>query len=214
MNAVKHRHGRAGFTLVELLVALVLAAMIAGFVLDGIYYARRASAISSDRDRFEDTDAAVLRLRALLAATMPVTAIDERDRIARQLFDGRGDSLTFVTLSEGVAYWGGLLRVRVKWLDSVAKRAPNGAVVMYTAVFRANERLISEDDPIILFQTAANFSLQYFGASDTGKAPQWQVDWISHDRIPLAVLAQVEVVEKSRSRHIFLQVPLRLASST
>jgi hypothetical protein len=101
----------------ELLVSLALTAAIASFIIGGFHLVRRTSAITSERERTEEIDAAAARLRGLLARTMPATTIDEADRSARLLFEGRTDSIIFVTLSEATAFQGGLMRVRLLWQD-------------------------------------------------------------------------------------------------
>ena len=102
---------QAGFTLVELLVALTFTAAISGFIIAGFQLVRGTSAIAYARENAEEVDAAAMQLRGLFARAMPATTIDDGDRSARLLFDGRTDTVTFVTLSEATAFQGGLMRV-------------------------------------------------------------------------------------------------------
>ena len=113
MNQIGARDDQAGFTLVELLVALALTAAIANFIVGGFQLVRRAAAITYDRESAEEVDAAATQLRGLLARTTPVTTIDDADSIARLVFEGRTDAITFVALSEATAFQGGLMRVRL-----------------------------------------------------------------------------------------------------
>ena len=211
MNRTCSEDGEAGFTLVELLVALALTAALASFVVSGFHIVRRAWVISYDRESTEEVDAAATQLHGLLARTMPVTTIDEVDRIERLLFDGRTDTITLVTLSEATAFQGGLMRVRMSWRDRPPLPGRNAALVLHTAVFRANPRLIFEGEPVVLFRDVVGFSLRYFGAPGLGKPPQWHSEWLGREQMPLAMLVQVDLAGGSGGRRVILQTTLRHA---
>ena len=208
------RDDQAGFTLVELLVALALTAAIASFIIGGFHLVRRASAITYDRERTEEVDAAAMKLRGLLATTMRVQTIDEADHIARLAFEGRTDAVTFVTLSEATAFQGGLMRVRVSWQDRPPLPGHPAALVLRTSVFRADPRLVRESEPVVLFRDVVRFSLQYFGAPELGEPPQWQSEWIGRDRIPFVIFAQLDLANVSGMRRLILQATLRLAPTS
>jgi prepilin-type N-terminal cleavage/methylation domain-containing protein len=211
MNRTGSRDDQAGFTLVELLVALALTAAIASFIIGGFHLVRRASAITYDRERTEEIDAATTQLRGLLTATMPLTTIDEVDRTAHLVFEGRTDTVTFVALSEATAFQGGLMRVRLSWQDRPPLPGHPAALVLRTAVFRANPRLVFESEPVALFRDVVRFSLQYFGAPGLREPPQWQSEWVGRDRIPLSMLVQIDLANVGGTRQLILQITLRLA---
>jgi len=201
---------QAGFTLIELLVTLALTAAIASFIIGGFHLVRRASLIVNDRERVEEIDAAATQLRGLLARAMPVTAIDEVDGVARLLFEGRTDEITFVALSEATAFQGGLMRIRLSWQDRSPLPGRPAALVLRTAVFRANPRRVFESAPVVLFRDVTEFSLRYFGAPEPGKRPQWHSEWLGRDQMPLAILVQADVASGGGTRRLLLQTALRL----
>jgi general secretion pathway protein J len=211
MNQTGSRDNQAGFTLVELLVALALTAAIASFIIAGFQLVRGASAIAYARESADEVDAAAMQLRGLLARTMPATTIDEVDRNARLHFDGRTDTVTFVTLSEATAFQGGLMRVHLSWQDRPPLPGHPAALVVRAAVFRANSRLIVESAPVVLFRDVVGFSLRYFGAPEPGKPPRWHAEWLGRDQMPLAMLVQVDVAGASGRRRVILQTTLRHA---
>ena len=213
MNLTGPRNRQAGFTLVELLVSLALTAAIASFILGGFHLTRRTWAITHDRESIEEIDAAATQLRGLLAKAMPVKTIDEADRTARLLFEGRTDSVIFVTLSEATAFHGGPMRVRLSWHDRPSLPGRPAALVLRTAVFRANPSLVFESDPVILFRDVVGFSLRYFGAPAQDQPPQWHTEWLGHERMPLAMLVQVDFAAGSGRRRLVLQTALRLATT-
>ena len=210
MNRTGSQDNQAGFTLVELLVALALTAAIASFIIGGFHLVRRTSAITYDRESADEVEAAATQLRGLLARTMPVTTIDEVDRSARLLFEGRTDTVTFVTLSEATAFQGGLMRVRLSSQDRSPRPGHPTALVLRTAVFRADPRWVFEREPVVLFRDVVGFSLRYFGAPGLGKPPQWDSEWVGRDRMPLAMLVQVDLAGGSGTRRLILQTALRL----
>jgi general secretion pathway protein J len=211
MNQIGARDDQAGFTLVELLVALALTAAIANFIVGGFQVVRRAAAITYDRESAEEVDAAAAQLRGLLSRTMPVTTIDDVDSIARLLFEGQTDAVTFVTLSEATAFQGGLMRVRLSWQDHPPVPGRPATLVVRVATFRANPRLIFESEPVVLFRDVVGFSLRYFGAPELDKPRQWHAEWLGRERMPLAVLAQIDLAGRSGSRRVMMQTTLRLA---
>lgn len=213
MTADARRHAQAGFTLVELLVALAVTALITGFILGGFDLSRRAWAISRDRAGAEEVDAGMMRLRDLLTRTMPAATIDESDRIARVLFEGHPDSLTFVTLSEANAFPGGPMRVRLAWSDGAPATPGARALILRTAVFRANPRLVVDAEPVILVRDVVGLSLRYFGVADIGKPPQWLTDWPGRLGTPRLVFVEVDVADKGGTRHLVLQVPIRITGA-
>ncbi|MEH2500337.1 prepilin-type N-terminal cleavage/methylation domain-containing protein [Bradyrhizobium sp. AZCC 1678] len=212
MTQDNRRDGQAGFTLVELLIALAVTAAIAFFVLGGLDFSRRAWEISRGREGAEEVDAAMTQLRGLLARTTPAMAIDEGDRIARVLFEGHEHRLTFVTLSEATAFPGGSMRVRLYW-DNASDARGRGTLMLRTAVYRSNPRLVVDAQPIVLVRDVVRLSLRYFGVIETGRAPQWLSDWPSLRGTPQLVLVQVEVATNGRPLHRVLQVPLRVAAA-
>ena len=202
--------GQAGFTLVELLVTLALTAAIASFIIGGFHLVRHASLIIHERERAEEVDAAAAQLRGLLARAMPATTINEADGVARLLFEGRTDAIAFVALSEATAFQGGLMRVRLLWQDRPPLPRQPAALVLRTAVFRANPRLVFESEPVVLFRDVTELSLRYFGAPGPGKQPQWHSEWFGRDQMPLAILVQADLASGSGTRRLMLQSSLRL----
>ena len=169
------------------------------------------AAITYDRESAEEVDAAATQLRGLLARTMPVTTIDDADSIARLVFEGRTDAITFVTLSEATAFQGGLMRVRLSWQDHPPLPGRPATLVVRAATFRANPRLIFESEPVVLFRDVVGFSLRYFGAPDLDKPRQWHSEWLRRDRMPLAVLVQIDLAGRGGARRVIMQTTLRLA---
>jgi prepilin-type N-terminal cleavage/methylation domain-containing protein len=213
MSAPTAPDSQAGFTLAELLVALALTAALASSIIAAFHLVRRASAISYDRENTEAIDAAARQLRGLLARTIPATTIDEADGTARPVFAGRPDTVTFVTLSEATAFQGGQMRVRLAWQGKPPSAEHPSALILQAAVFRANPRLVIESEPVILFRNVVRFQLRYFGSPEPDQPSQWHSEWLGRERMPLAVLAHIDLAGRSSTRQLTLQSTLRLAAA-
>lgn len=120
----------AGFTLLELLVALTLTAMMTALVTWGIDLGRRAWIATGDRGQFDEIEAGVERLRDIVSKAAPSLELDPQTRIARPAFSGQETSMAFVTLSEGTALESGLVRVHVAWEQGAEVSPCKGAVIV------------------------------------------------------------------------------------
>jgi hypothetical protein len=103
------------------------------------------------------------------------------------------------------------MRVHVSWQDRPPLPRHPVALVLRTAVFRADPRLVFEGAPVVLFRDVVGLSLRYFGPPELGKPPQWQAEWLGRDQLPLAMLVQVDLSGGSGRRRVMHQTTLRHA---
>jgi len=201
----------SGFTLLELLVAMALAAIISAILLNGISSTHR---LWTHVQRFhvaEEIETGAQRLREMLSTARVAYVADATDRPARLLFDGRPDELTFVTLSEGYAFQGGLMRVRLSQAPSTDE--PNGrSVLLHTAVFRANAAAMTDVPPPSVFRSIISFQLRYFGRANPGEPLKWRSDWLGKKYLPRLIEAQLTFRDGAQVREIELPVELRHAA--
>jgi general secretion pathway protein J len=196
----------AGFTLIELLVALALTGMIASFMLGGFGIAHRSWHLSAARERSGEIDAAAIRLRDLVAKTVPALSMGA-DGLARPFFDGGSNELSFVTLSEGEAFPGGLMRVRL-FCDGHGSTMP---VRLTAAVFRSNPSHLVEGAPTTILRHATQFSIFYFGVRETGKLPEWQFEWRHRNELPELVRIEATVQHGGQVHRLVLPIALQHA---
>jgi prepilin-type N-terminal cleavage/methylation domain-containing protein len=200
-----------GFTLVELLVSLAVTAMIATVAIGGLMLALRSYAAAGKNDIHMASSAGITRLSSLISGAVPATTLDPEAGLVRLLFDGQEQQLDFVTLSEGFAMEGGLVRARLT-LNCGELLVDRCHLELRTSVYRSDPNVIGIGEPVTLARNVKRFSLRYFGANKSNPPLDWHTEWLQHDQLPLAAELNVEI-EEDRSLHsVFLAVPLRHAA--
>jgi general secretion pathway protein J len=164
----------AGFTLIEVLVALALSALVSVILMNGI----RLSAFGLDRhtrqaellDRRQSADA-ILR-RALGSAALV-------SRAAGGEFAGTPDRLEFLGVAEDAGP--GLYRISL----AVDRGRADRPLILrrQLAASGGDPRAASS----ILADNVRIFRLAYFGTDDTNAEPSWHDRWESLSVLPLMV---------------------------
>jgi prepilin-type N-terminal cleavage/methylation domain-containing protein len=177
--------GQAGFTLLELLVAMTIMALVSVLALFGLRIIAGGTA-ERQRDIVSwASDARVLEI-----------AVEELSRALpldwgppgsfRVAFDGDDDSLRFVNATPGYRSGTGLVMWQYR-LDAVGGR---------TVVYLQRRPLTPEsagfgdfddrkDQPVAQFPGELSFA--YFGKADEEESGQWQSRWRDAPRLPAAV---------------------------
>jgi general secretion pathway protein J len=220
MTKVRRNHSapvddQAGFTLVELLVALALLSVITTAILGGIDFSRRVWQTGPEREFRAEIEAAAETLRTLLAQTLPAVAPGD-DGMARLVFQGSPHDLVAVTLSDGRSQVGGMALTRISF---TAREADGGAVAIgqiriSSTVFRAGTAFApipTDAATSALFHNVVSFDLAYFGVVTPGKPPEWQNQWLGRDHLPELVAARV--VLRAALEPISLSIPVRIPTA-
>jgi general secretion pathway protein J len=206
---------QAGFTLVELLVALALLSVITTAILGGIDFSRRVWQTGPERESRAEIEAAADTLRMLLAQTLPAVAPGD-DGMARLVFQGSPHELVAVTLSDGRSQVGGMALTR---LSFAGREADGGATAIdqiriSSTVFRAGTAfapLPADATTSALFHNVISFDLTYFGIITPGQPPLWQHQWLGQDHLPELVSARV--VLRTALEPISLSIPVRIPTA-
>jgi prepilin-type N-terminal cleavage/methylation domain-containing protein len=202
---------RSGFTLIELLVALAITAMIATFAIAGVTLALRGFSAATADNTYAQADAAAARLRLLVSQTKPATTIDPDTGLARLLFRGHKNTIDFVTLSEGFAQHGGLIRIQLI-RHCVETNSISCPLELRTAVYRSDPAAIALGEPINLSPKVTKFWMRYFGPAFAGQSQQWHEEWLGRDYLPRAVELNIEFDHNDKKETLSLIVPLRHSS--
>ena len=206
-------HQEDGFTLLELLTSLAILAMIATFCLAGINLAQRAWVQTRNGDTQGRIDAGLARLSDFIAKIEPEAVLDPARGIAALAFQGRGDRISFVTLSEGYALEGGLVHASISKIDQSAaikgESGPGYKLVLNTAVFRPDGNDGVANDPVMLLDGVLAFKARYFGSVTPRSGAAWHDQWLGRDQLPNLIAIDLDLAVDGDTRRIRLAIPLR-----
>lgn len=178
------RTREAGFTLVELLVAMALLALLATLLLGGLRASRIAvTGSESATERLLATARGIALMRRELqeADPLPLGNVTE-PRIA---FAGDASSVVFIAPPGAYLATGG---EEITWLA-----IENGRIVLrYRPLDRASDRWPPLLDPrgmtsVVLLDGVARAELAYFGRMDATTPMQWQTAWRDAPSLPTLI---------------------------
>jgi prepilin-type N-terminal cleavage/methylation domain-containing protein len=169
----------AGFTLLELLVALTLSALVAVVLLHGI----RVSALGLDRhtQQTERLDAQQ-SLDDILRRTLGAAVLIPRP--AGGEFIGKPDAIEFLAAAEDSGP--GLYRINLA-VDTTRSDRP--LILKRQLLFTARD---SRATASILAVNVRDLRLAYFGADTANADPVWHDDWQQLNLLPLMVRVIVD----------------------
>jgi general secretion pathway protein J len=185
------RRSRNGFTLLELLLAISLLALITASIMGGIHLGRRsweASRASEALDEVESAARAVSRIVGKSFVVQPETPLGSSEQPA--IFMGAARGCRFVMLSECGAQWGGLILTEIG-IDS----GPGGdRLAVWTKLYRPQEGLSPARESMrktVVLDGLEGLEFAYFGAAQQGQAPAWSASFRSATTPPALVSVKI-----------------------
>lgn len=161
-----------GFTLLELLLAISLMALIVSTIMGGVSIGRRAWETSHASEALDEVETAARGVASLLARSF-VQASEARTISTPQvIFQGTREGCRFVALSDGGAQWGGLLVVEIG--------GDGTELAVWTRVYRPLEApglKRAEMRKTVLLRNVASFELAFFGSLQDAKRLGWSSEW-------------------------------------
>lgn len=199
MTARRPFDRESGLTLVELLVALVLLALIATMMSGGIRFGIRAWEAADTR---VEQDTRIQAVQALLrrqfnrAYPSPGTGARERGQVE---FEGRADGLRFVTALPAHLSPGGRSVVA---LEGAADEAGEAALILRWRPHRPGFGEESDDqdwaEEHMLIPGIEGLEFSYFGPEKPGDDPRWFDDWRERRTLPVLVRLRLRFAEGDR----------------
>ncbi|MGH7029665.1 MAG: prepilin-type N-terminal cleavage/methylation domain-containing protein [Stellaceae bacterium] len=187
--------GAAGFTLVELLIALTLVGLLTTLVFGGVRLAARAwgrtdSRAAAAADRWAVAD--VLR-EAITAAYPAFVSADLHDRTIA--FDGEPRSLALLApLPQAIAAGA---PARLRFYLAGEGRQKTLVLGWRLDLPSAETGGPLPENRVALLDRVRRIGFAYFGADDPDDAPVWQDRWAQRTRLPQLVRVHLERSDRS-----------------
>jgi general secretion pathway protein J len=200
------RGSEAGFTLLELLIAMTLLGLLMTMIFGGLRFGvrvwERSEAYSSGADAVR---LAQTLLRRDLEQAYPMFVDDDPTR-AHVDFSGSPQAIAFLGPEPAVLGPGGRARIRVLGREQGADVAL--AVQMQSELSNAGASVPEE----VLLTGLKSVEFGYFGKRRDENAASWHDRWDNQTRLPLLIRIRAEFPERSRRTWPELIVAPRLAA--
>jgi general secretion pathway protein J len=195
----------AGFTLVELLLALTLMSMLLALAYGGLRAATRAT--DRGQDILEDSSRIRMAhqfVRKQLNQISPLVFEQSEDGTERTVFVGEESRIRFVAPMPGYLGFGG---PQVQELAIVRGRNGLELVLSHALLQGFEEEFMYERDPIPLVGDIADASFSFLGLDETGELTGWTYTWDEPGTLPKSIALDIEFEED-----VFIRWPLLTAS--
>ena len=177
----------AGFTLVELLVALALFSLLVTLLFDNVRFGLRAWQNGSmNEERFEHSMISQDLLRRMIGNLYPMIVADAAVQPHID-FDGTKESINFLGNAPAVASGGGRFRFKV----FVERRQDQADLVMTSRPELADPSDTSMTAKTLLLAGIDRAEFSYFGEAASERNLQWNDNWTKRSDIPRLVRVRV-----------------------
>jgi general secretion pathway protein J len=172
----------AGYTLIELLAALVIIGMTSWMMLSGITAGRRVwERADVANAQGEVVSGAQMLLRERIERAYPATRYDKIPTYAD--FFGASNGVNFLSPPRDIHAPQGLVRYTLGL-------APNGDLVLKALTDLAVDPTASEE-PLVLLHNVQQLDIAYFGVVPPDKEPAWHDQWQLMPALPLLMRVRV-----------------------
>lgn len=218
-----------GFTLVELMVALSLLALLAGLMFGGFRIASQTwQSVEEHNNALSETVQAQRFLRKLLARS-EARSVPETRNTSLLSFQGDAQSLLFLSalprrnsrVSETAWFYLALddtnpdfprLVLKTRALTELEKSIPEQPEITFDWYQLVDDFQRPEGIPALLTLPANALQLHYLPQEQDGLQPDWQQDWQQQDALPALIKLQLEddwpplVVSPGEQRNAIKQI--------
>lgn len=186
----------AGFSLVELLVALVLLGMVFLVLFNSLALGLKIWN-ANDQELSSNTQALVARdlLRRVLSEARPLkTTLGAPNAEHRVFFLGTQDSIRFVAPMPSHLAVGGLYEIAIYAIEG---GQTGNRLEMSWRLFRRQSwpsKPLTEEKRSELISKVAEIEFNYFGQVDKSEPPGWHVDWQNLQSLPELIRLRLKFV--------------------
>lgn len=197
----------AGFTLVELLLAITLMSILLGLTYSGLRAATRSAERGEDRLAIAgEIRASHQFIRKQLNQMLPL-AFAQFDDESRIVFVGDNRSIQFVAPMPGYLGSGG---PQVQLLELVDGDDGDVLQFRHSLLQFFEEEFLFDRDPVVLLENIEVAEFEFVGLDDEGLLTQWMPAWDEQDVLPVAVRLNLEFGEGKRAQWPLLVAGVRV----
>lgn len=207
---------RNGFTLIEVLLALTLLALLMAGAFSSIHASTRA-VDSGEKliDRTNKLRVAQEFLRRELSQAQALVIEQDPTTGETVLFEGDGETLRFVAPMPGYLGRGG------PYVQQLSFEQQDGDLrllfrhAMHNG-YDADEAPLEDPElvPVVLLEHIASARFEYRALDDTGKLDDWKDEWDKRGRMPLLVRISIEFEKEANQVWPEMVVPLMIDSAS
>lgn len=199
----------AGFTLVEMLLAITLMSILLGLTYTGL----RAATRSAERGEIILAAAGGVRathqfVRRQLNQMLPLAfAVTGDINDTRVVFEGNAKSIRYVAPMPGYLGSGG---PQVQLLELVS--GDDGSILQFSHALLQGyeESRLLERDPVILLEGVESADFEFLGRDEDDELTGWMPNWDQSDVLPVAVRLKVGLSEDTQLQWPDLVAGVRL----
>jgi general secretion pathway protein J len=182
--------GERGFTLVEVIVAVALTAVVLAVLFAGIGIGFKGMArIDADADRLERRRQIDFTLRRQLGAAYAASEA----RPTEATFGGTPQAVSFLAIDG--ANGPGFYRV---WISLDATGGERRLLLTRQTVAAG---AVVGFESAVLARNVAEFRLSYYGIAEPGEPPRWQESWEERRWLPQLVRLHLALADEPARRH-------------
>lgn len=201
------RDAEEGTTLLELLVALSLLALLSVYAVAAIRYLQNFDRIQTLIEERAALEAVRTHLRRSIEA-MRIAFLIPEGASPRLAFSGRKEAISFVTNADSRLEYGGLYLVRFG-LGEEASGVRD--MVTVRRAFRPRMEAQADAESLLILDKVDSLAFRYFGSPQEGVKPDWYEEWPETNVLPQAVRIEVNFASGDRRLFAPLDIPIAVA---
>ena len=195
----------AGFSLVELLLAMTLMSMLLALAYGGL----RASTQATEKGQDILDDSNRIRMahqfvRRQMTQILPLAFEEDEAQQLRSVFRGDGMRIRYVAQMPGYLGFGG---PQVQELEFVQGENGLELLLSHTLLQGFDEAFLYEREPILLLDKIESAQFSFLGQDENGEMTNWSANWEDETILPAAVSLEIEFIED-----VYIEWPMLVTS--
>lgn len=188
-------HREAGFTLLELLIAITILGLLATILFGGLRFGTRVWNTGDQAlERFSEVQSAYEVMRRALTRAVPLASViaagADADAGEIGLFEGGGQGLRFLGPAPAAAMPGSIYQFA---LQAEGDDERKQLVLSVRPLQALGEKAKSRDTSrVVLLDDVRRIRFAYFGEAPEGDTPAWLSAWEDGQGLPLLISVQIE----------------------